>query len=85
MRHPIYDGEGRAQCFMTVHDLAHALLQGRNVQLPLQTQRRWHVVGRTLTLQLLKEPDPLLGKRERQITITPNRLYRIRLIFICAG
>ncbi len=51
---------------MTVHELAEALLQGLEVQVPRQLHHRRHVVEGAPGLQLIQEPEPLLRERQRQ-------------------
>ncbi len=55
-----------AQRLMPASDLAQCFTQCRYVQHPPQAQRRRDVVKRTVALHLVQEPDPMLGKRQRQ-------------------
>src|SRR5882724_5025708 len=62
---PIYRLKTRPKHLVPFHDLPKASFQRRHIQLSLQTDPYRHVVSRIARLQLLQEPQPLLGKRQR--------------------
>ncbi len=55
--------EGRAKNLVAANDLPQAALEGRNVQVAAQAQRRLEVIRTVRRVQLLQEPDPLLRRR----------------------
>ena len=59
--------EGGAERLVAADDLAQARLQGRQVEAPGEDQAGGHVVGGAPRLQLIEEPEPLLGEGERQL------------------
>ncbi len=59
-------GEDRAQRLVAAHDLAEAARQHRGSQRPFDAQRHRHVVERAARLELVDEPEPLLGERQGQ-------------------
>ncbi len=63
----------RAQDFVPPDHFLEAARQRREVKLALESHRRRHVVSWTARLQLIKEPQPLLRKRQRQRTLTARR------------
>ncbi|MND31531.1 hypothetical protein D3C81_415230 [compost metagenome] len=58
--------EAGAQAFMAGQHLVECCLQGSEVKLAAQFQRRRNMVGRALWLQLPEEPLALLGVGQRQ-------------------
>jgi hypothetical protein len=62
--------EGGAQHFVAANYLAQRLFERLEVQISLQLDREWHIVGRAVGFHLVKEPKPLLRKREREIRIS---------------
>ncbi|GMU11142.1 hypothetical protein ASNO1_73960 [Corallococcus caeni] len=58
--------EGGAEHFVTAHHLAQRALQHVHVQRALHAHRHGHVVERGAGLQLIHEPQALLGERQRQ-------------------
>ncbi len=57
--------EHRAQALLAAHHIGQRRPQRLGIQAPTQPQRHRHVVNRRSPLQLVKEPQPLLGKRQR--------------------
>ncbi|GMU11136.1 hypothetical protein ASNO1_73900 [Corallococcus caeni] len=58
--------EGGAEHFVTAHHFAQRALQHAHVQRALQPHRHGHVVERAAGLQLINEPQALLGEGQRQ-------------------
>ncbi len=58
--------EGRPQHLMAAHQLAQAVLQGRDVERTRELQRGGQVVGEAAWLELLEQPHPLLGEGQRR-------------------
>ncbi|VBA45493.1 hypothetical protein LAUMK13_05485 [Mycobacterium innocens] len=58
-------GEQGAQAFLAGHHIGQRDTQRLGIQPAAQPQRRRHVVHRRGPLQLVKKPQPLLGKRQR--------------------
>ncbi len=58
--------EGSAQGFMPAHQLLEAALQRRDVERPVHAHEGGHVVGGAAGLELIDEPQALLGEGERQ-------------------
>ena len=50
---------------MAAHHIGQRRTQRLGIQAPAQPQRRRHVVDRRGPLQLVEEPQPALGKRQR--------------------
>ena len=61
---------------MTPHDFRECSFQSHNVQMTAQSNRRWHVVGHIMRLQLTQKPQSLLRKRKGQGLITRDRFDR---------
>ncbi len=59
---------------MALHNLVKTLRQGRHIEHSPQTQRSRNVIERTVRLELLKKPEALLGKGEREISIARERM-----------
>src|ERR1043166_196817 len=55
-------GEGGAQGFMAPQDFGDASLQYRHVEWTGEFDAHMYVVERALGLELIEEPDPLLGE-----------------------
>ncbi len=68
--------EGGAQGFVAAHHLAEDRLQEGRRKLAASPQGGRHVVGRVARPQAVQEPEPLLGERERQRTVTGHRAER---------
>ena len=54
-----------AQALVAGDHVGQGRAQRVGIEVPAQSQRRRHVVDRRRTLQLLKEPQPVLGERQR--------------------
>src|SRR5881394_3443356 len=76
-------GKAGPQHFMPPHDLGERSLQRGHVEFSFQSQRRSHVVEGTVWFQLVQKPQPLLGKRQRQLSISPHCYQRWRLHAPC--
>ncbi len=63
---PASRDEDGAQSLVAAHDLAEAAGQHRGVERPFDAQRRRDVVERAPRLDLVDEPEPLLGERQGQ-------------------
>ena len=61
------------QRFVPRHDRGQAPRQHGHVQRSFQAHGAGHGVDRAVRLQLVEEPEPLLGERERQRAITRDR------------
>ena len=59
-------GEGGAQGFVAADEFVDGALQRGRVQGAAQAQRLGHVVGGAGGVELVEEPEALLGERERQ-------------------
>src|SRR5215213_4298550 len=68
--------EGRTQNLMPSRYFAESPPQRINVKSATKPEGRRHVVRRTVWLQLVQEPEPLLRKRERQIKHARKRFNR---------
>ncbi len=71
-------GEGGAQRLVAARHLPQAAAQGGDVQRAAEADGGGHVVGRRARLELLQEPEPLLGEGERQIAAARHRHERRR-------
>ena len=74
--HALVVREGRAQHLVAPHDLAHGALQGRDVERAAQPADDPHVVGRDPRLELVHEPDALLGVGQGQAAAARNDVDR---------
>ena len=54
---------------MTTHDCLKALLKRLDIEHARQPQRAGKVIQRTSRLQLIQEPQPLLGEGEGQASL----------------
>src|SRR5215472_14970860 len=54
---------------MTPRDFCQAAFQGNNIKLAFQMQTEGNVVERTLWLQTIEKPEPLLSEGERQAPV----------------
>ena len=72
-RLPITTRKCCTQGFMPAYDLIQTLLQRSHIQLTSHTQRHRHVVKGAVGLQLIQEPEPLLGVRKRKIALAGDR------------
>src|SRR3990172_1557795 len=61
-RLPTDGAEGGAQSFVAEEDLVETLLQRLLVEPPREMQRNMHVISRAAGLDLVEEPQSLLGK-----------------------
>ena len=62
--HPVHDLETRAKRLVTGHQCSERLLERIHIQRPPQACGEWDVVcGGAVGLELIQEPQPLLGKR----------------------
>src|SRR6266576_5356041 len=61
--------KGCAQGFMPSHNLGYATFQSPFIQLYLQAYGYGHVIGTVSRLQLVKEPETLLGEGKWQISL----------------
>src|SRR5512143_1143013 len=68
------DCKGRAQCFMTAHDLIQALLQCRDVETPLELNCYRDVISRATGFKLIEKPEPLLCEGEGNCAVTHGAL-----------
>ncbi len=75
-RRALRRGEDRAQRLVAAHDLAEAARQHRGVERPFDAQRHRHVVERAARLELVEEPEALLGEGERQGPLARHRHER---------
>jgi len=66
-RHPERVWEDGAQALVTLHQVAKRRLEGYSVERTGEPQRNRHVVGRARPFQAVQEPQPALGKRQRQL------------------
>ena len=66
LRAPLRGGEGGAQGLVAGHQGVQGALQGRRVEGPGQAHGGGEVVGPAAGLQLVQEPQPLLGEGERE-------------------
>ncbi len=74
-------GKGGAQRLMAANDLRDGALQRGHVQRSVHDERGGHVVLRAARLQLVEEPQPLLGERQRHAASPghgPGGLHRLR-------
>src|SRR5688572_7277200 len=62
---------------MPANDLIEAPLQDFGTKWTFDTKRPGNVIDRTAWLQLIQEPQPLLGKRQRKIFI-PRYTWQTR-------
>ena len=62
-----------AQRLVAAHDFLQALFQHFGVQLAVEPHDVGHVVQRIVRFQLIQEPEPLLGKRQRQRLVALTR------------
>ena len=70
-------GERGAQVFVAGHQAVQRGAQGRPVEPARQAQRGRHMVGGAgRMVELVEEPQALLGERERQRRAAPDRSYR---------
>ncbi len=70
--------ETRTQGLMAPGDGGEGRRHGRGIHRPVEKQGRGEQVGRTPGLQLVEEPEPLLGEGERQLAVAGHRLKRRR-------
>ncbi len=68
--------EHRAQALVPVHDIADRCLQRVAVQRSRKPQRHRDVVGGARAFELLEEPQPLLGERQRDALVARRRSHR---------
>ncbi len=73
---PVGRGKNRAQRLMAADHVRQRRTQRLHIQLPIDAQRRRHVVGRCLALELAQEPEPLLRIRQRHHLWPFNRNQR---------
>src|SRR6185503_1933818 len=66
----------RAQAFVASDYLSESPLQRADVQLSFQQEVMSQVVERTIRLELVQEPESMLCKRERQVSLARRRLDR---------
>src|SRR5207248_4049479 len=64
-RSAVHLGIRSAEHFVSSHDPFQASLQERRVEAPLQSQGYRDVIGGTLRIELVQEPEALLGEGER--------------------
>src|SRR5690349_24584276 len=69
----------RAQSFVSPDDFIQRSLHRINLQTTTQSHSDGNVVERAARLQLMKEPETLLRKRERESFIARDPNYRWRL------
>ncbi|RML67533.1 hypothetical protein ALQ91_200091 [Pseudomonas syringae pv. syringae] len=65
--------KGRTQRLVARNDAVQRSFQCVLIEAAAQTQTGWNVISRTATVQLCKEPQALLGKRQRQSLIARYR------------
>ncbi|RPK70346.1 hypothetical protein EES42_16835 [Streptomyces sp. ADI95-17] len=66
VRLPFRLAEDGAQALVASRDIGERGLQGGDVEVPADPDGERNVVRRRGALQLVEEPEPLLGRRERQ-------------------
>ena len=71
--------EGRAQRLVTPRHLGQGAGEGRHVERPAQAQKLRDVVGGRAGLQLVEEPEALLGEGEREFVGLAAPAYGGRL------
>ena len=76
LRYPLGGDKQRAQALMAAHHISQRRPQRLGIQPPTEPQRHRHVVDRRGPLQLLEEPQPALGKRQRHHRRPHNRHHR---------
>ena len=64
-RHSFGRGEDRSQALVAAHHIAECRTQRLGIERAVQPQPDRHVVGRRRPLQLVEEPQPVLGERQR--------------------
>ena len=72
-RPAVFGHEGGAQGFVAVHDRLQGEAQRLRAELAPQEHARRDVVGGAARLELLEEPEPLLGERLRPLTLARQR------------
>ncbi len=75
-RRVLLQDEDGAQGLVAAHDLLQAAPQHRGSQRPFGAQRQRHVVERAFRLELIDEPEPLLGERQGQVPLARRRQER---------
>ncbi len=75
-RHPVDLGDHGPQALVPPQHIGECGLQGPTVELPAQAERQRDVVRRTGALQLVQEPEPALGERQRHRVTTVVRDQR---------
>ena len=63
--HSLRRGEDRSQTLMAAHHISQCRAQRLGIERARQPQPDRHVVGRRRPLQLIEEPQPVLGERQR--------------------
>src|SRR5689334_14170763 len=70
-RLPITEIKRSSERLMPLHNGIEGPFQGRDVEIPFEGDRRGQVVYRTARLELIEEPQPLLGKGKRRRPTVP--------------
>ena len=71
-RYPLNRREQRAQALLALHHIGQRRAQCVGIEVPGQPQRHRQVVGRRRALELVDEPQPALGKRQRDNVGPPS-------------
>ncbi len=58
----VHGGESGAQGLVPANDFIDAILQSLNIQRTFEANRRRDIIKRTIRLELIQEPQPLLSK-----------------------
>ncbi len=70
--------KGRSQHLVPLHEFVQRVLKGIDLQLAEQPEGMENIVGRIGTFQLIQKPEPLLSKREWQVSLSCGGLERRR-------
>src|SRR5436853_7674731 len=70
-----YRFKPRSQYLVPSDNLAEAAFQRLEVHLPEEPHRRRQIVKRITGTQAVKEPEPLLRERERQVYVSRHALH----------
>src|SRR6185437_14226289 len=81
-RTSIHYRKGRPQGFMALHDFVKTAFQSGRVKRSLETDGGGNIVGGVVRRQSIDEPQALLRKRERQVSVARDLHYGRRLQII---
>src|SRR5690348_8520592 len=71
----MHDGKGGPQGLMTTDDLIETGFQGFPIEGTGEAEQRRAVIGWICWLELVEEPEPLLGEGERKRFVGGSRLH----------